>query len=154
MEKSKSVTLKEAGPTYALTLDEARLRQAPFTIERNGKPVAAVVPVDEYQEFIAWREQAYRPPTPAEGATTPRNEAWAALERERAAFLRLKDQRLRTHHGQFVAILNGEVIDADEDDRALTRRVYAKHGYIPIYIDRVAKESPVRRILSPKKVVP
>ena len=153
MEKSKSVTLKETGATYALTLDEARLRQAPFTIERNGKPVAAVVPVDEYQEFIAWREQAHRSTTHVETATL-RNEALAALERERAAFLRLKDQLIRTHHGQFVAILNGEVIDADEDDRALTRRVYAKHGYIPIYIDRVVKESPVRRILSPKKVVP
>ena len=81
------------------------------------------------------------------------NQALAALEKERAAFVRLKDQLLRTHRGKFVAILNGEVVDVDEDDRILTRRVYAEYGYVPIYIDRVVEKPPVRRILSPKKVV-
>jgi len=81
------------------------------------------------------------------------NQALAALEKERAAFVRLKNQLLRTHRGKFVAILNGEVVDVDEDDRILTRRVYAEYGYVPIYIDRVVEEPPVRRILSPKKVV-
>ena len=150
----KPVKLKETGATYALALGEAQLRQAPFTIERDGEPVAAVVPIEEYWDFIAWRERA-RPRSAAhiEGAT-PRNEALAALEKERAAFLRLKDQLLRTCRGKFVAILHGEVIDVDEDDRALTRRVYAEHGYVPVYIDQVVQELPVRHILSPKKVAP
>jgi hypothetical protein len=77
----------------------------------------------------------------------------AALEKERAAFVRLKDQLLRTYRGKFVAILNGEVVDVDEDDRILTRRVYAEYGYVPIYIDRVVEKPLVRQILSPKKVV-
>ena len=147
---SKSVTLKEAGETYALTLDEARLRQAPFTIERNGEPVAAVVPMDEYQEFVAWREQAHGPDAQNARAIF-QDEALATLAAEQAAFQRLKSQLLRSHLGQFVAILGGEVVDSDTDDRALTRRVYARHGYIPIYIDRVTEEPVVKRILSPKK---
>ena len=85
--------------------------------------------------------------------TRAQNQALAALEKERAAFVRLKNQLLRTHRGKFVAILNGEVVDVDEDDRILTRRVYAEYGYVPIYIDRVVEKPPVRRILSPKKVV-
>jgi len=147
---SKTVRLKEAGETYALTLDEARLRQAPFTIERNGEPVAAVVPMDEYQEFMAWREKAHALDAQLARAIS-HNEALATLKAEQAAFLRLKSQLLRSHLGQFVAILGGEVIDSDNDDRALTRRVYARHGYIPIYIDRVTEDPVVKRILSPKK---
>ena len=143
----KTVTLRETRAAYAVTLDEAQLRQAPFAIERDGEPVAAVVPFAEYQEFIAWRERV-------QPQFEKSDEALAALERERAAFLRLKKQLLRRYRGRFVAILNGEVIDADEDDRALTRRVYAKHGYIPIYVDKVVEELPVRRILSPKKAAP
>jgi sulfur carrier protein ThiS len=149
----KSVELKETRATYAVTLDEVRLRQAPFTIERDGELVAAVVPIDEYQEFIAWRERTRSRSGPFVEEVIPRGEALVALEKEHAAFLRLKDHLLCTHRGRFVAILNGEVIDVDEDDGALARRVYAEHGYVPIYIDRVAEEPPVRRILSPKKVV-
>ena len=150
---AKSVTLKEIQAAYAVTLDEVQLHQAPFTIERDGEPVAAVVPIDEYWEFVAWRERTHSPSAPDAKDATPRDKALAALEKERAAFLRLKDQLLPTYRGKFVAILNGEVIDVDEDDRALTRRVYAEHGYIPIYVDKVVEELPLRRILSPKKVV-
>jgi len=145
---------KETRAAYALALDEARLHQAPFTIERDGEPVAAVVSIDEYREFIAWRERVGRQPAAYAEEPTPRSKALATLERERAAFLHLKDQLLRTHRGKFVAILNGEVVDVDEDDKALTRRVYAEYGYAPIYIDEVVEEQPVRWILSPKKVVP
>ncbi len=147
----KTVTLKETRAIYAVTPDEAQLSQAPFTIERDGNPVAAVIPIDEYREFTAWREQAGSRPA-AHGGDASRNEALAALEKERAAFLRLKEQLLRTHRGKYVAILDGQVIDADADDRVLTKRVYAEHGYVPIYIDQVTKEAPVRRLLSPKKV--
>jgi PHD/YefM family antitoxin component YafN of YafNO toxin-antitoxin module len=149
----KVVTLKETRAVYAVTLDEVLLRQAPFTIERDGEPMAAVVPFDEYREFVAWRERVHPQPMARAEEATPRDNALVALEKERAAFLRLKDQLLRTYQGKFVAILNEEVIDVDEDDRVLTRRVYAEHGYVPIYIDQVLEESPVRRILSPKKAV-
>lgn len=152
MKHSKNVALTKIGGYYALTIDEARLRQAPFAIERDGQPVVAVVPMDEYQEFMAWREHIAHVVSSAKRSTLQRD-VLNALQKERDAFLRLKDQLLRTHSGQFVAILNGEVIDSDTDDRALTRRVYAEHGYVPIYIDEVAKEPPVRRILSPKRVV-
>ena len=146
----KSVTLKETRAVYAVTLDEIQLHQAPFTIDRDGEPVAAVIPIDEYWEFIAWRERTHPGYASQTEVVTSQDEALAALEKERAAFLRLKDQLLRTHRGKFVAILDGGVIDVDEDDRTLTRRVYAAHGYVPIYIDKVVEESPVRQILSPK----
>jgi hypothetical protein len=34
----------------------------------------------------------------------------------------------------------GQVIDSDEDERRLIRRVYETLGYVPVYIQRVSPE--------------
>ena len=44
---------------------------------------------------------------------------------------------LKTHEGKFVAIHNGEVVDCDDDEKALIRRVLGK--YKPLYIEQVLK---------------
>ena len=67
-------------------------------------------------------------------------------EREYASFLRLLPALLTTHRGQYVAVHDGEVVDADADDIALVRRVHAKVGYVPIHVGLVAAESRVVRL--------
>ena len=67
-------------------------------------------------------------------------------EREYQAFLRLLPGLLTTHPGQYVAVHDGEVVDADADDIALVRRVHAKVGYVPIHVGLVTDESQVVRL--------
>ncbi len=50
-------TLRETRPVYSVDVDEIQLAQQPLIIERQGKPVAAVVSFDEYRRFSAWREE-------------------------------------------------------------------------------------------------
>ena len=67
-------------------------------------------------------------------------------EREYHAFLRLLPGLLTTHRGLYVAVHEGEVVDADADHIALVRRVHARVGYVPIHVGLVADESPVARL--------
>jgi PHD/YefM family antitoxin component YafN of YafNO toxin-antitoxin module len=53
----RTVILKEAQAPYTLSLEEATLSQETVILEREGRPVAAVVPFDEYEAFATWREQ-------------------------------------------------------------------------------------------------
>jgi hypothetical protein len=52
----KRVTLKESHAPYTLTIEEEALSREPFILERDGEPVAAVIPMAEYEAFRAWRE--------------------------------------------------------------------------------------------------
>jgi hypothetical protein len=67
-------------------------------------------------------------------------------EREYQTFLRLLPELLRTHRGQYVAIHDGHVVDADADDIALVRRVHARIGYVPIHVGLVTEQPPVVRV--------
>jgi len=67
-------------------------------------------------------------------------------EAEYQSFLRLLPQLLGTHHGKYVAIHNGQVVDSDTDDVALILRVQAKVGYVPMYVGLVTEARPVVRI--------
>lgn len=74
------------------------------------------------------------------------------FEREREAFLRLEDSLLghETYRGKFVALHGGTVVDVDVDKRELAKRVYARFGYIPIYIGRVERTRRVVDMPSPE----
>lgn len=83
--------------------------------------------------------------------TTPELELLAEhcgmLEMEYKAFLGIKEKLLEDerYRGKWVAILHGELIDYDEDGSVLAKRVYEKHGYRPILIERIIeKERPLR----------
>ena len=69
------------------------------------------------------------------------------FERERAAFQRLLPALLQTHRGLYVAIHNEQVVDSGDNRLDIADRVWAKHGYVPIYVDLVTNEPrPLARI--------
>lgn len=138
---TKTISLKETRTTYSLSLDETQLGQEPVIIEREGQPLAAIIPIEKYREFVAWQE-----------SRTERHRQLSALQKEREAFHQLRDQLLKTHRGQFVAVLDGQVVDSDADNCELARRVYNKFGYVPIYIQRVEEKPTVYEIPSPEVV--
>jgi len=83
----KKVVLRESKAPYTLAIDDETMTEEPVILERNGRPVAALVPIAEYEAFRVWRETLDElwpeepPPTP-EGDL----EALAAVERIRSMF--------------------------------------------------------------------
>jgi antitoxin (DNA-binding transcriptional repressor) of toxin-antitoxin stability system len=54
---TRTVVLKEAQALYTLSLEADTLGQETVILEREGRPVAAVVPFAEYEAFVAWRRR-------------------------------------------------------------------------------------------------
>jgi hypothetical protein len=61
---------------------------------------------------------------------------------EQQAFYRLLPELLETHRGQYVAIHGGRVVGIGSDGAEVARAAYATFGYIPIYVELVAKQQP------------
>lgn len=139
---STTIEIKEAKTQYALPLDEARLAEGPLIVEREGKPVAAIIPFGEYEKYRAWQEE--------EEQAAIRRAQLQKFEREKEVYLHLKPQLLQTHRGQFVAIHEGKVVDADQDNGELVRRVVERYGNEPVYIQLVAEELRTFEIPSPE----
>lgn len=135
---------RETRVAYTLPIDETQLTEHPLILERGGKPVAAVIPIDEYERFVAWRER--------EQARAWQAEQQRILERERTAFERLKPELLKTHPGKWVAIVDGQLVDSDDDEDALVQRVYAKYGHRTIFVEEVRETPRVYEFPSPEVV--
>jgi len=60
--------------------------------------------------------------------------------KEESAFWAMHKELLKTHLSKFVAIHEGKVVDSDYDRILLTKRVYDKYGYIPIYFQQIIPE--------------
>ena len=77
----RKLILKEARAPYNISLDDTLLTDEVVLLEKDGQPVAALVPMDEYSAFQAWREEEKR--------RQARQVEEAAIEREHAAFQRM-----------------------------------------------------------------
>ena len=72
------------------------------------------------------------------------------FEESMAFFEKHKDELLRNYEGTYIAIIDNEVVDSDEDGVALALRVYEKYGYKAIYMPKVEREPRKFRIVSPR----
>ena len=73
------------------------------------------------------------------------------IEAEQEWWLNLPLSERAKYEGRFVAIHNRQIIDCDEDENALYKRVRAKYGNMPILI--MPAEGPREiRIFSPRLV--
>ncbi len=138
----RKMTLRETRSPYTLTVDEQALRE-PVVLEQDGQPVAALVPIAEYEAFRAWRQakERHHPQTRAD-----------AFEQERTAFERIKPKLLRTHRGQVVAVYQGQVVQVGTNVAETLDAVYDQFGYVPCYVQRVEKTPHVYK-LPHRKVV-
>lgn len=74
-----------------------------------------------------------------------------AYERERRAFRELLPALLETHHGQFVAIHDGNVVASGTDRVTVALDAYSRVGSVPLYLGHVINEPPrPARIPSPR----
>jgi len=62
------------------------------------------------------------------------------IEAEAQAFKGMHETLKEQYFGQFVAVHNGQVVDADADFEAVFLRVQTRFGRIPVLIRRVSEE--------------
>lgn len=79
----------------------------------------------------------------------PPDDKW---HRDRAAFLAMLPDLLKTHSGRYVAVHDGQVVAAGEGFVECARAAYRSVGYVPMYIGPVAERRPVVRIPLPRIV--
>lgn len=136
----KTMTLKEAQAAYSLALDITQVGEGPIFVEHEGRPVAVIISIEEYEQHF---QTAY---------DTWRQEQLQRLEPDRTAFRQLLPELLKTTHaGQFVAIYQEKLVDADPDRAALVQRT-RDQGYRPVYIQKVTPEPRIVELPSPEEV--
>ncbi len=136
----KQLTLRESQLVYQVTLDEDLLHQE-VILERNGRPVAVILPFEAYQAFRIWQQ---KDSLSLETADT--------FEQERLAFQKLMPELLRLYPGKVVDIYQEQVVEVGDEVVATTQKVYQQFGYVPCYVQRV--EQPERVYHMPyRKVV-
>jgi prevent-host-death family protein len=81
---AKTVSLKEAQAKYSLSLDKMDLEQVPLILEHEGKPVAAIISIEDYRRLVAGQDD-----------DTWRQEQLQRLEPNRTAFSLLPSTRVK-----------------------------------------------------------
>jgi len=75
-----------------------------------------------------------------------------SFEKERGAFLQMRQMLLaeKSYRDKYVAVLNGSVVDYDEDEVKLLKRVYDRFGYVPVYVERLGEKRRIAEISTPE----
>jgi hypothetical protein len=133
------MTLKEIQTAYSLTTEISQVNQGPILVEHEGQLVAVIVSVRDYQRYFPAEHDVWR------------QEQLQCLGPNRTAFQRLLPELLQTHQDQFVAIYQGQFVDADPERVALVQRTRAQ-GYRPVYIQKVTSEPRIVELPSPEGV--
>jgi len=114
---------------------KGRILKEPAFIEEAGQRVAAILPIEEYEAYRAWREATL----PPESLDVPIGDK-AVFEREKAAFERMLPQLLQQYPGKCVAIVNEQVVEIGEDKLDVVERVYRRFGQVTMYAQWVTDQ--------------
>jgi hypothetical protein len=121
---------------------------------RSGFASFTVGPAPSPTDFTNfWAEYFVYDVTLTGVATPPR---FYAFHKEKEAFLLMREKLIsdKTLIGKYVAVLHGRVVDSDTNKAVLAKRVYEKHGYVPIYITLVT-DQPTKRLENPSpEIIP
>ena len=64
----------------------------------------------------------------------------APFWKEVTAFNQMSHHQIDSYYGQYVAVYQGNIVDADTDEAELALRFYRTWGYVPVYIHKVGTE--------------
>jgi hypothetical protein len=140
---TKTIQLKETREMYAAEIDPAQLAREPIILEMNGEPVGAVISLEEFRAFEAWKKNQ-----------EPEDDFPPAWYEEKAAFEQMLPDLLKTHLEKFVAVYRGELVDSDDKEGELMWRVEQKFGNEPVYIDQVLEQPRIYHIPSFRVIRP
>lgn len=141
----KRLVLKESKAVYSVQIDDTAFADEVVLLEKEGQPVAAVLPISEYRAYQLWRD--------AENRTQSRQTKEAEIEREHAAFAKMLPELIKQYSGQVVAIYNGKVVATGSEKMDVWEQARLKIGKQTIYVQKVAKaptiyKMPNRRVVT------
>lgn len=128
----KTVLLKETPTRYIIEVEQETLEQGPTLLQRDGEPVAVLVPLRDYQAFQDWQAAQRTSAIPVD----------PEFEAEVAAFERLKPELLKRHPGRAVAIHQGRVVEVGDDKMDVLQRVLRRLGDVRCYVEWVEPDTP------------
>jgi hypothetical protein len=135
-------TLREISAPYLVGADDQALGVETIVIQRDGRPIAVVVPYAEYAALIAHQSE---PPAPVESEPDE-------LAHERAAFERGLPELLTTHRGEWVAIVDERPVEFGPDFGSVIRRVRARWGQRPVYVQEIREQPRVYKMSAPRLI--
>ncbi|HEY4688144.1 MAG TPA: DUF5678 domain-containing protein [Anaerolineae bacterium] len=121
---------------------EKLIIKEPVFIEADGQRIAVILPIEDYESL---RAQSQLPQTATDTASS-------GFEREKAAFQALKPELLKRYPGQFVAIVNGQVVEVGDDKIQVIDRVHERLGQVSMYVQQITDQPhvyyfPHRRVI-------
>lgn len=134
-----TIEIKATPTHYFIEVEQAIVAQQATVLQQEGKSVAALIPMSDYQAFITWQAATPKP---------MRVPSQLEFEREVAAFDKLKPILMKKHSGRVVAIHQGQVAAVGDDKMDVLDMVWEKFGEVPCYIEWVEAETP-RRVRMP-----
>ena len=140
----RTISVVEARRRFSEIINRVVHRHERIVISRRGRPVAAVINLDDLARLGQMPDNA----TPVE---LPSNETWLQGRRD---FIRLLPELRRTHMNRWVAVVNGQMVDSDEDQEALRKRVESTYPDQVIFISQVKEEALPPLRLPHARVVP
>ena len=140
--------IREVQAPYTVNLDDEAVERETIILQRDGVPVAAVVPYAVYREWLALEGAASPAPAapPAPASDDPE------FERNRAAFQRLLPELLKDHRGQWVGIVNEQAVVFGSTANAVLEELAETFGDVRIYIQQVLEKPRVYRMISRRVV--
>ena len=72
------------------------------------------------------------------------------FERSREYYSKNFRSILTQYEGYFIAIIDDEIVDSDEEFSELAKKVYAMFGYRDIFMPRVVREPETIKLRSPR----
>ncbi len=126
-------TLKEVSMPYLVNAEDEAIGRDTIVIRRNGEPVAVVIPFAEYQALVAR-------PQPGD----------LGFDRERTAFQHLLPELLKTHRGEWVAIVDGQPVEFGPDFSSVIVPVRQRFGQRSVYVHEISEQARIYKISSPR----
>ncbi len=121
----------------------------PYRLLRTLEPVVMNLTPAQRLELIRWIAEA---PSETEAETEAASSTWdARISEESAAWYARPEADRKPYAGQYVAVLEGQVIDHDADRGDLYQRVRQRYPDTPVLITTAEARGPREfRILSPR----
>ncbi len=121
--------VREPKALYAALEDAQALKQGPIFIEKDGKPAAVLLSIDEYRALTMQRD-----------LDVWRQEQLDLTQADHEAFERMLPDLLKEHRGEWAAFHQGQVIGIGQDFGELVHQL--RDGGYPLFYIQKIQEAP------------